>query len=256
MKKLVVALLMLALVFSGCSNNESKLNNDYVIKEVIEDNTKEGFESVIKYPKVSNMYDSEIEAKINDAIMERIEKYKEVAFGLGEAVDEKSEDQLKIEQVLNVSYEVTFRSKYVLSIKLILENYIINFEEPDEIIDSLNFDLRTGSKINLQDVIKNTSKLNSLFLTKVQESGVKLQQEIKSIEASSGFYIKESGLVLFVQTVPYTTPDVGPLEFEIPYEDIKNIIKNKKFFEKEPASVSMNEYNNIINERIKLQSID
>jgi len=251
MKKLVVALLMLAIVLSGCSKDESKLTNNYVIQEVVENNTKEGLESVIKYPQVSNMIDSEVETKVNNAIKERIEKYKEVAFGLGEAAEEISEDQTKIEQVLNVSYEVTFRSKYVLSIKLILENYIVNFEEPDEIIDSVNIDLRTGSKINLQDVIKDTNKLNPLFMKKVQESGVKLQQEIKSIEASSGFYIKESGLVLYVQTVPYTTPDIGPLEFEIPYEEIKNIIKNKKYFEKEPASVSINEYNNIINEETR-----
>ena len=58
-------------------------------------------------------------------------------------------------------------------------------------------------------------------------------------------------MVLYVQTVPYTTPDIGPLEFEIPYEEIKNIIKNKKYFEKEPASVSINEYNNIINEETR-----
>lgn len=273
MKRLVVALLMLALVFSGCSGSkkdnrdntgakatptlaplnidESKLNNDYIIEEVVEDNTKEGFESIIKYPKVSNMVDSELEARVNDAIKERIQKYKEVALGLGEAADEISDDGSKIEQVLNVSYEVAFRSKYILSIKLILENYIINFEEPDEIIDSVNFDLRTGLKFNLQDVIKDTNKLNPLLSKKVQESGLTLLQEIKSLEDVSGFYIRESGLVLYVQTVPYTTPDIGPLEFEIPNEDIKDIIKDPKFFEKEPASTSMNEYNNIITEETR-----
>jgi len=273
MKRLVVALLTLALVFSGCSGtkkdnkdntevkatptltplniDESKLNNDYIIEEVVEDNTKEGFESIIKYPKVSNMVAPELEARVNDAIKERIQKYKEVALGLGEAAEEISDDDSKIEQVLNVSYEVTFRSKYILSIKLILENYIINFEEPDEIIDSVNVDLRTGLKFSLQDVIKDTNKLSSLLTKKVQESGLTLLQDIKSLEDVSGFYIRETGLVLYVQTVPYTTPDIGPLEFEIPYEDIKDIIKDTKFFEKEPASTSMNEYKDTINEETR-----
>lgn len=275
MRKLVVALLMLALVFSGCSGakqndnsntgvkvnttpsiaplniDETKLNNDYIIEEVIEDNTKEGLESIIKYPKVSKMSHSELESRINNAISERIQTYKEIAMGMEAMAGELSDIEEKIEQVLNVSYEVTFRSKYTLSIKMILENYVINLEEPDEIIDSINFDLRTGLRIDLKNEIKDISKLNSLLENKVQESGLKLYKDIKTLENINGFYIKETGLVLYTQTIPYTTPDIGPLEFEIPYEEIKDIIKDQKVWEKEPASTSMNEYNDMINEETR-----
>lgn len=269
MKRLVVALLLLTFVFSGCSgskkeNNdpnatpkpsplvidESKLHNNYVIEEVVEDNTKEGLESVIKYPKVSEMFDQELEKRINEAITGRIEKYKEVAMLMGDMTDETTGDagKVDIEQVMNVSYEVTFRSKYTLSIKLILENYIVGLEDPDEYLESINFNLRNGLQYDLGDVVKKKDKLNPILTKKVKDSGKTLERDITAIEDTQGFYIRENSLVLFFQTIPYTTPDVGPLEFEIPYDEIKDNVKDKKIWEKEPASTSMNEYNNIIDE--------
>jgi len=255
MKKLVVALLMMTLVFSGCggdtqndNNNgnnvikrtstpkpdpltidETKLSNDYIIEEVTEDNTKEGFESVLKYPKVSKMADSDLEARINKTITKRIEEYKEIAGLMGGALDEDSEG---VNQVLNVSYEVAFRSEYTFSIKLILENYIVELEEPDEIIESYNFDLRNGMQYELEDMISDMSKLDSLLVKEVQESGVSLLKEIESVEDVGGFFIRESGLVLYVQTLQYTTPDIGPLEFEVSYDDIKDIVKDSKVWGK------------------------
>lgn len=272
MKRLLVALLMTTLVFSGCNQNdrgntgvkvsstpapapltidESKLNNDYIIEEVTEDNTKEGLESIVKYPKISKMADSELEGRINKVINEKIQRYKDVADSLGGMADEIAGGQDESKQVLNVSYEVAFRSKYTLSVKIILENYIIGLEEPDEIIDAINFDLRNGLQYDLKDLIKDTNKLNSLLTKKVQESGKTLLKDINSIEGMNGFYIKDSGLVLFAQTIPYTTPDIGPLEFEITYDEIKDIVKEPKVLEKEPASTSMNEYNKIINEETR-----
>lgn len=272
MKRMVVALLMMTLVFSGCAGgkqgdsgntaiqstpapsqlaiDESKLNNDYIIEEVSEDNTKAGLESIIKYPKVSKMADPELEARVNKAITERIEKYKEVADAMGGLTDGTTNED-KIEQVLNVSYEVAFRSKYTLSIKLILENYLVSLEEPDEIIDAINFNLRNGIQYNLKDLVKDKSKLTPILTKKVQESGKTLAQEIKAIEDTQGFYIRESGLVLYFQTIPYTTADIGPLEYEIPYDEMKDMVKDPKIWEKEPASTSMNEYNNVIDEETR-----
>jgi len=277
MKKLVVALLMLTLVFSGCSgskqNNggntggivtpkptptlaplnidESKLNNDYIIDEVVENNTREGLESVLKYPKVSNMPYPELEARINDAINERLQTYKQTSMYMKEFASEMFDGEDLGDEVFNLSYEVTFRSKYTLSIKLILENYVVEIEEPDKIIDSINFDLRTGLIFELEDVFEDTSKLNPLLAEKVQESGVKLLKDIKTLEDTSGFYIRDTGLVLYTLTPQYTTPDVGPLEFEIPYGDIEDNIKDKKYWEKEPASTSMNEFINMITEKTR-----
>ncbi|NLL06802.1 MAG: DUF4163 domain-containing protein [Clostridiaceae bacterium] len=274
MKRLLVALLMTTLIFSGCSGanqkdkdnkgvkvsstpapvaltiDESKLNNDYIIEEVIEDNTREDLESIIKYPKVSNMADSELEGRVNKAISEKIQRYKEVADSIALMADGISGDDMS-KQVLNVSYEVIFRSKYTLSIKLILENYIIGLEEPDEIFDAINFNLRNGLQYDLKDLLKDTKKLNPILTNKVQQSGVALLKDINSIENINGFYIKDSGLILYAQTIPYTTADIGPLEFEIAYDEIQDNVKDPKVWEKEPASTSMNEYNKIINEETR-----
>lgn len=275
MKRLVVALLLMTLVFSGCgktqNNNkgsndptatpplaplvidESKLNNDYVIEEITENNSKDGLESVIKYPKVSKMADSALEERINKAINDRIVRYKDVANQMGGLTDDTGiGDEAKINQVLNVSYEVGFRSKYTLSIKLILENYFVDLEEPDEIFESINFNLRNGTRYEkITDVIKDENKLTSLLTKKVKESEKKLKQDITGLEAKQGFYIKDNALVLFFQTLPYTTADIGPLEYDIPYDEIKDIVKDPKVWEAEPASTSMNEYNNIINEETR-----
>lgn len=275
MKRLVVALLLMTLVFSGCSGgkvenkgpaeptatpplaplviDESKLNNDYVIEEITENNSQGGLESVIKYPKVSKMADSALEERVNKVIKDRITTYKKVANDMGGLTDGSAAgDEAKVNQVLNVSYEVGFRSKYTLSIKLILENYFIDLEEPDEIIESFNFNLRNGTRYEkVADLFKDENKLTSLLTKKVKESGKKLQKNITALEAKQGFYIKDNAIVLFFQTIPYTTADVGPLEYEIPYDDIKDIIKDPKVWEAEPASTSMNEYNNIINEETR-----
>ncbi|WP_010681328.1 DUF3298 and DUF4163 domain-containing protein [Acetivibrio cellulolyticus] len=272
MKRLVVALLLLTFVFSGCSGakqgnkgaegtpapaplviDESKLNNDYVIEEIKEDNTKEGLESIIKYPKVSNMCDKALEERVNGAFKARIDKYKEVASMMGDVAGDTASgaSDVKIQQVLNVSYEVAFRSKYTLSIKLILENYVVNLEEPDEYFEAINFNLRNGTQFELADLVKNKDKLTPLLTKKVKESGKALQKEITALEDNQGFYIKENGLVLYFQTIPYTTANVGPLEFEIPYDEIKDMVKDQKIWEKEPASTSMNEYNNTINEKTR-----
>ncbi len=269
MKRLVIALLLLTFVFSGCSDtkkenkdpnatpapsplviDESKLNNNYVIDEVMEDNTKEGLESIIKYPKVSGMFDQELEKRINEAITGRIAKYKEVALLMGDMTEGTTGDagKVEVEQVMNVSYEVAFRSKYTLSIKLILENYILQLEEPDEYFESINFNLRNGTQYDLTDLVKKKDKLNPILTKKVKDSGKTLVKEITALEETQGFYIRENSLVLYFQTIPYTTADIGPLEFEIPYDEIKDNVKDKKIWEKEPASTSMNEYNNIIDE--------
>ena len=106
-------------------------------------------------------------------------------------------------------------------------------------------------KYELEEVIKDTSKLNPLLSKKVSDLGVTLLQDIKTIKDTNGFYISESGLVLYTLTIPYTTPDIGPLEFEILYDDIKDFVKDPKTWQKEPASTSMNEYNNMINEETR-----
>ncbi|OPZ90280.1 MAG: hypothetical protein BWY74_02382 [Firmicutes bacterium ADurb.Bin419] len=158
---------------------------------------------------------------------------------------------VKDQQVLNVSYEVAFRSKYTLSIKLILESYDLAIEEPDEYIEAYNFNLRNGTQYNLSSLVKKVNKLDPILAKKVKESGKTLLQEIKALEDNQGFYIKESGLVLYYQTIPYTTADIGPLEFEIPYDEIKDNVKDQKIWEKETASTSMNEYNNVVNEETR-----
>ena len=223
MKKLVIYMLLLSFVLMGCSGDKeeeklqaSELTDKYQLVMQSEELSEGQSTMSISYPLVTDLIDKRIEDKINETIKNRIEQYKELC-GVGE--------DLGFEETSTVRYEIPYKSKEKLSIKFYIESQMED-EMSDIIIDTYTFDLNSAEDLMLSDLFKNKKykrKLNSIIKEKFDSLEVKTIKEFESIEEAQGYYLKGNNLVIYFQTLEYTMEE--PLEFEIPLDDLKDILK-------------------------------
>jgi len=222
-KKLVICMLLLSFVFVGCSGDKkeklqaSELTDKYQLVAQSEQLSEGESTMSISYPKVTDLIDKRIEDKVNETIKNRVEQYKELS-GLGE--------DLGIKETTNVRYEVPYKSKEKLSIKFYIESQMEG-EMTDVIIDTYTFDLNSAEDMMLPELFKNKKykeKINSFIKEKFENLGIETLREFEGIEEEGqGFYLKGNNLVIYFQSLDYTKDQ--PLEFEIPFDDLKDILK-------------------------------
>ncbi|HPC99802.1 MAG TPA: DUF3298 domain-containing protein [Acetivibrio sp.] len=222
MKKLVIYLLLLSFVLVGCSGEKkeklqaSELTDQYQLVTQTEELSEGQSTMSLSYPVVKDLIDKRIEDKINETIKNRVEEYKGLC-GLGE--------DMGIQETSTVRYEVPYKSKEKLSIKFYIESQMED-EMSDIIIDTYTFDLNSAEDLFLSELFKNKKykkKINSILKEKFDSLEVETIKEFVSIEETQGYYLKGNSLVIYFQTLDYTMDE--PLEFEIPLDDLKDILK-------------------------------
>ncbi|MFZ5989321.1 MAG: DUF3298 domain-containing protein [Bacillota bacterium] len=256
MKRLVVFMLLLSFILVGCSNSDgevkrdtiqaSELTDKYVLESKTEEYPKGSQVSTITYPIVKDLIDKRIEDKVNGVIQKRMEDYKQLLTLSEEGTEE----------VLEVRYETTYKTKEKLSLKFFISSYIKNTEFSDNMIDSLNFDLNSGEILVLRELFKVRSKydktLNSIIAKKIKNVNVKLLTDFKGIEANQVFYLKENSLVIYYQTYVYTSPEDGPLEIDITFDEVKDMLRDQGMLQGNKQSNStIDKYNKTIDENTK-----
>lgn len=177
-----------------------------------EDNEKVGTD--IKYPVFTNMDDKGIENNVNDIIRERVDSYKTLYH----------QDDETYKENISVTYEITKKAEDVLSLYFFISLYTEGAAHPNNLMDGVTVDLKTGKKLELKDLfskdIDYKQILNQILHQKIEELDYELFEEFKGIEEEQGFYMTDSGLVIYYQEYVYTPHVVGPLRLEISYDKI------------------------------------
>ncbi|NLD48464.1 MAG: hypothetical protein GX660_14960 [Clostridiaceae bacterium] len=252
MKRLVIFALLLSFALIGCSDSNqsgekkntvaaTELTDKYKVDSKTEESNMGELTASISYPVVSELVDKNIESLVNKVIDAKISRYRELI----PKVEELGESQ-------KVTFEVTYKTKEKLSIRLNYESSMENMVT-DKIIDSINIDLVYGNALELKDLFKDKGfekKLSSIMSSQVKDKGVTLTSEFKGDANGRGFHLKDNALVLYYQSLTYTSIEDGPLEFEIPFEEIKDILKDEFLLEKQAINI-IDDYNKIIDEKTK-----
>lgn len=96
-------------------------------------------------------------------------------------------------------------------------------------MDAVTFDLKIGKELELKDLFKKDihikETLDPILKAKVDNFDFELYEEYKGIEEEQGFYLTENSLVIYYQEYVYTPHAVGPLEIEVKFDEIKEILK-------------------------------
>jgi len=223
-KKLLALVLLFTFLIVGCSSGKDKdklqateLTDQYKIESVSEEKVYGDVLTVFTYPVVKDLIDKRIEEKINNTLAARIEDYRSVV---------SVSEELGVEETMTVWYEVPYRTKEILSIKFYLQSYLKAEDYTDITIDTFNFDLNSGEDIPLEDLFKVKTykdKLNAKIQTMFNELDVQTNKEFAGLEDDQDYYLKDDKLVIFYQSLVYT--DDEPLEFEIPFSDLSDILK-------------------------------
>ncbi len=189
-----------------------------IITEVYTAKSK-NMEENIKYPVVKNMINKDNEEKINNIIIEHL--------GVNEEPAEIDDENFKA--TLHADYEIMKRTKDILSIRFFLSFYQEGAALSDNLIDALTFDMKTGKVLELKDLFKEDvdyeNILNSILNEKIKDLDFKLYEEYKGIEEEQGFYLTDNSIAVYYQEYIYTPHTYGPLILEIPFDEIKDILK-------------------------------
>ncbi len=192
----------------------------YEIETKTYEEENEKVEISIKYPVLKNMVNEDIENKVNQVIMNRLNDYKTLYHA----------DEEGYKETIYANYEVMKKGKDFLSIKFFISLYTEGAAHPNNVIDSLTFDLNTGKELTLNDLFKKDvdyqKVLNPILNDKVNDLGYELFEPYKGIEEEQGFYITEQGLVVYYQTYVYTPHAVGPLMLEVSFNQIREIVND------------------------------
>ncbi|MDD3024621.1 MAG: stalk domain-containing protein [Syntrophomonadaceae bacterium] len=190
------------------------LEGKYTIstKNYTEDNEKVGTD--IKYPVFTNMDDKGIENKVNEIIRERIDSYKTFYH----------QDDETYKESIFVTYEITKKAEDVVSLYFVISLYTEGAAHPNNLMDGVTVDLKTGKELELKGLFKEDLNykqiLNQILHQKIEELDYELFDEFKGIEEEQGFYMTDSGLVIYYQEYVYTPHAVGPLRLEISHDEI------------------------------------
>jgi hypothetical protein len=177
-----------------------------------EDNEKVGTD--IKYPFFTNMEDKNIENNVNEIIRQRVDSYKTFYH----------QDDETYKENIFVTYEITKKAEDVLSLYFVISLYTEGAAHPNNLLDGVTVDLKTGKELKLKELFKEDLNykqiLNQILHQKIDELDYELFEEFKGIEEKQGFYMTDSGLVIYYQEYVYTPHAVGPLRLEISYDQI------------------------------------
>jgi hypothetical protein len=239
---LLSVVLIACFVLTGCS---TELTDQYVLEEKEEVISSDEFESILRYPVVTGLVDKKVEEKINGTIKERIDGFKR---GL-ENFKQIPEMQ---DNTLDVTYEVGYRTKEILSIKIEVISHMRSFGVDDHVVIGKNFDLKTGELLSLKDILKGNYKeeIDAKLEVKFSELDVEVTKQFEGINDETVFYIKDNALVFCFSAVEYINEIGETLELEIPFSEISGFLKKPLAFEGD-TSPELKNYNTAIDEETK-----
>lgn len=163
----------------------------------------------IKYPKLVNLIDTDVENKINEEIINTTDRL------VNEIIPFTEENQPK--HTITADFEITKQSRELLSIRFNTYHYIKGNAYPNNYIEGLTFNLETGEKYEyIGDFFKDDadyiSALNKELNTAVDNLDFELLKEFEGLDENTAlnaidfFNITDDSLLIYYPVGEYPPP--------------------------------------------------
>ena len=177
-----------------------------------------GPQKIIYYPQVYRMAKKNLEAFINNAIVNEVHKM--IGLNSGDTMTPLVE--------MIGTYELKNNQRNVLSLTLSNYSYYYNAAHGMTNITSLTFDLEKGRLCELKDLFKPGSNyvdtISKLIHDQIKQRNIMLINDFTVIRPNQYFYIADKTLVIYFQLYELTPYVFGFPMFPISVYDIQDII--------------------------------
>ena len=195
-------------LFANCFSNQAGPVN-IVMGEVNQENVH------LKYPQVEGLADAQVENKINAQIENEIRIFKEPVEGTSHSVDSH--------------YSLEFNKNNILSLTLLEFHYRTMMAHPMHYMKAMTMNTKTGQVYQLIDLFKTSSdyqtRLTMIINQQIATKGLHLFKPFEGIKTDQEFYLTPDGVVIYYQLYYYTPYVYGFLKFNIPYEQVADIMQ-------------------------------
>ena len=173
----------------------------------------------ISYPFIKNEDNIESIAKVNNAIIDKVNNL----FKTGVLLPEKVE----FYEVLG-NYQVMLNEKGLLSILFNLYTYVNKAAHGYTSYGSITANIQTGQIYSFSDLfnpkIYYVGFLNEIVQEYIKTNNITLINKYNGITPNQQYYLTPDKLVLYYQVYEYTPYYYGLFKIEIPYEKMENLI--------------------------------
>lgn len=175
-----------------------------------------------RFPMVSGLTDPVMGGTVNELL-----RYLYDQFYI-----EKEEE--RGQRSLWVDYEVSLETDRFLSLKIRASEYLREAAHPMNYLEAITLDLQQGYVVALSDLFLQESnyrqRINAFVRQQLLKRDVRgepiipLIRSFQGIEPNNSFYLTSIGVVVFFPEYQYTPHSWGPLEVEIPYALLNDIM--------------------------------
>ncbi len=176
----------------------------------------------VTYPQLNFLSNNKVQKSINDNLKKEFSAYKNV----------KCEDFFKNDSYQeNTKYEIKLNEKGILSIYYFSTGFLKESAHPNSVIDSFNYSLKTGKKINKNNLFLQDDESNEkiIDLINISLNKQKIDLEFEPENYKFDFYLTSTKIV-FINL--FEVHAAQGIEAPINYSEIKSILaKNSPLME-------------------------
>ena len=180
-----------------------------------------GPQKIIYYPQVYSMSKQNLQAFINNTIVNEVHKM--IVYNSGDTMTPLVE--------MVGTYELKNNQRNVLSLTLSNYSYYYHAAHGMTNIKSLTFDLEKERLCQLSDLFKQGSnyvdKISKLIHAQIKQRNIPIINEFTVIRPNQYFYIADKALVIYFQLYELTPYVFGFPMFPISVYDIQDIIEEE-----------------------------
>jgi len=222
--KIIVFILVILIGSIYIGENQPKLFTNFfrnqadpvniVIGEVSQENVH------LTYPQVDGLADGAVQNKINTQIDNEVHTFKEPLSDKSHSVD--------------IRYLLEFNKNNILSLTLAESHYRKLAAHPMHYMKAMTMNTKTGQVYQLVDLFKVNSdyqsRLTAIINQQIVDKNLHLLKPFEGVKMDQEFYLTADGLVIYYQLYYYTPYVYGILKFNIPYEQVADIMLFNDFF--------------------------
>ena len=183
----------------------------FITRQIIQPRAK------VIYPEITGLTNQSIQSKINLQILSLMKA----------AINLQIQAQLTKKTEIRGYFEIKTNERGFLSIMLISEARSISQKQKQIILKALNFDLKTGTNLQLNDLfmpgLNHVFKLSKLVQNQMRQRHIPLSQSYVSIEPQQDYYLADKSLVIFFPLFEATPSIYGIPMFPISIYDILDV---------------------------------